>query len=305
VLTRIISPTPGGHVFQQTGTIFELILDIIKTKRLTKRYDDWKNIEKCPASWRPCFLTNRNYFRIHKTINVVSRVFTSHIGKNAPPHCGHVFQATGTIFEHFQDIKVLTRFYYSKNAPPPGGNVFQPTNTFFDLFQYIIGTNLLTKFHEDKTIHVASRVLTRENAPPPDGHVFQQTRTIFELIQDVIGTYVLTKFHENQTINLASMKKMPRPMAAIFLNKLEPFRQRPNRKNLRTKKIAPPPGGHVCQQTGRIVELVQEIIGTNLLTKFHDYRTINMASRVLTRQILTPHYRKRTITKAHHELKKR
>ncbi|KAH3771523.1 hypothetical protein DPMN_172845 [Dreissena polymorpha] len=43
----------------------------------------------------------------------------------------------------------------------------------------IIGTNLLTKFHEDWKINVASRVLTRRNAPPPGSHVFQPTGIIF------------------------------------------------------------------------------------------------------------------------------
>ncbi|KAH3824497.1 hypothetical protein DPMN_126334 [Dreissena polymorpha] len=57
----------------------------------------------------------------------------------------------------------------------------------------IIGTNLLTKFHEDRKINVASRVLTRKNAPPPGGHVFQPAGIIFKLIQDVIGMNLLTK----------------------------------------------------------------------------------------------------------------
>ncbi|KAH3832470.1 hypothetical protein DPMN_105758 [Dreissena polymorpha] len=46
-------------------------------------------------------------------------------------------------------------------------------------------------------------------------------------------------------------------------------------------KNAPPPGGHVFQPTGIILELIQNIIG-NLLTKFHEDRTKNVASRVLT-----------------------
>ncbi|KAH3746641.1 hypothetical protein DPMN_181051 [Dreissena polymorpha] len=83
-------------------------------------------------------------------------------------------------------------------------------------------------------------------------------------------------------------------------------------------KNAPPPGGHVFQPTGIIFNLVQDIIGMNLLTKFHEDQTINVASRVknapplgshvfqantkfhedwtitvasrvLTRQMLTPH----------------
>ncbi|KAH3892937.1 hypothetical protein DPMN_017073 [Dreissena polymorpha] len=73
--------------------------------------------------------------------------------------------------------------------------------------------NLLTKFHEDRTINVASRVLTRfyymyshirKNAPPLGRHVFQAKVTIFEFIQDIIGTNLLTKFHEDWKVNVAS-----------------------------------------------------------------------------------------------------
>ncbi|KAH3696331.1 hypothetical protein DPMN_083794 [Dreissena polymorpha] len=114
-----------------------------------------------------------------------------------------------------------------KNAPPLGSNVFQAKVTIFELIQDIIGTNHLTKFHEDRKINVASRVLTRKNAPPPDGHVFQPTDIIFELdrtinvasrvknappigshvfqanvtifvlIQDIIKTNLLTKIHDD------------------------------------------------------------------------------------------------------------
>ncbi|KAH3719701.1 hypothetical protein DPMN_062568 [Dreissena polymorpha] len=48
-------------------------------------------------------------------------------------------------------------------------------------------------------------------------------------------------------------------------------------------KNAPPPGGHVFQPIGIIFEHVQDIIGMNLLTKFHEDQTINVACRVLTR----------------------
>ena len=71
--------------------------------------------------------------------------------------------------------------------------------------------NLLTKFHEDRTVNVASRVLTRFyysririNAPPLGSHVFEANIIIFELIQDIIETNLLTKFHEDWTINVAS-----------------------------------------------------------------------------------------------------
>ncbi|KAH3877081.1 hypothetical protein DPMN_000937 [Dreissena polymorpha] len=99
-------------------------------------------------------------------------------------------------------------------------------------------------------INMISRVLTRKNAPPPSGHVFQPSETIFNLVQDIIGTNLLTSGH---TINVASREKCPTP------------------------------GDHVFQPSGTIFNLVQDIIGTNLLTKF-------LASRVLTRQIMTLHY---------------
>ncbi|KAH3789907.1 hypothetical protein DPMN_168097, partial [Dreissena polymorpha] len=137
--------------------------------------------------------------------------------------------------------KVLTR----KNAPPPGSHVFQPTGIILEHFQDIIGMNLLTKFHEDRTVNVASRVLTifyysrfRKNAPPLGSHVFQANIIIFEIIRDIIETNLLTKFHEDWTINVASREKCPAP------------------------------GGHVFKATKTIFELIQDIIGTNLQTKF-------------------------------------
>ncbi|KAH3800530.1 hypothetical protein DPMN_154163 [Dreissena polymorpha] len=111
--------------------------------------------------------------------------------------------------------------------------------------------NLLTKFHEDRTINVASRV---KNAPPPD----------------IIGTNLLTKFHVDRTKNVASRvltrKNAPppwRPYRAINVDFRVLARQRNN---------APPPGVHVFKATGT----------TNLQTKFHDDWKINLASRVLT-----------------------
>ncbi|KAH3865912.1 hypothetical protein DPMN_028959 [Dreissena polymorpha] len=112
-------PRPlGGHVIQANITIFELIQDIIC---LLTIFQDW-------------------------TINVASRVLTR---KN---------------FHEDQTInvasRVVTRFYYShimENAPPLGSHVFQANVNICELIQDIIETNLLTKFHEDWTIHVASR----------------------------------------------------------------------------------------------------------------------------------------------------
>ncbi|KAH3751532.1 hypothetical protein DPMN_186095, partial [Dreissena polymorpha] len=56
----------------------------------------------------------------------------------------------------------------------------KPTGTIFELVRDIIGTNCLTKFHDDRTINVASTVF-KKNAPPTD----------------IIGTNLLTKFHDD------------------------------------------------------------------------------------------------------------
>ncbi|KAH3888881.1 hypothetical protein DPMN_012924 [Dreissena polymorpha] len=153
----------------------------------------------------------------------------------------------------------------------------------------IIGTNLLTKFHEDRKINVASRVLTRKNAPPPRSHVFQPTGIIFELFQDIIGMNLLTKFNEDWTVNVASRvftrfyyshtRKIAPPLGSHTINVAS---------RVLTRKNAPPPGGHVFKAIKTIFELIQDIIGTNLLTKFHDDQTINVTSRVLTRKNAPP-----------------
>ncbi|KAH3845820.1 hypothetical protein DPMN_088110 [Dreissena polymorpha] len=129
-----------------------------------------------------------------------------------------------------------------KDAPPPGGHVFQPTVTIFELVRDIIGTIL--------TINVALRVLTRKNAPHTD----------------IMRTNVLTKFHDDRTINVAS-----RVLTSFYYSHI--------RENV------PPLGSHVFQANVTIFELIQDIIEFNLLTKFQEDWTINVASRVLTRQM--------------------
>ncbi|KAH3838109.1 hypothetical protein DPMN_111515 [Dreissena polymorpha] len=110
------------------------------------------------------------------------------------------FKATKTIFELIQGIigtNLLTKFHDDRKT-----NVTSRVLTRKIApplwWPYIIGMNLLTKFHEDRTINVASRV---KNAPPLGSHVFHANVTIFELIHDIIETNLLTKFHEDWTIN--------------------------------------------------------------------------------------------------------
>ncbi|KAH3769950.1 hypothetical protein DPMN_171229 [Dreissena polymorpha] len=166
--------------------------------------------------------------------------------------CGQVFLPVRTIFElnlYIQEVHNL------ENYPPLGSHVFQAKVTISELIQDINGTNLLTKFHEDQKINVASRVSTRfyyshiwKNSPPPGGHVFQPTDIIFEL------------FYEDRTINVAS-----RVLTRFCYSHI--------------RKNAPPLGSHVFQANVTIFELIQDIIETNLLTKFHEDWTINVASR--------------------------
>ncbi|KAH3848838.1 hypothetical protein DPMN_091221 [Dreissena polymorpha] len=109
----------------------------------------------------------------------------------------------------------------------------------------------------------------QKNAPPTGGHVFSPILTIFKLVREINKTNVLTNFHDDWAKIVTSR---------VF-----------------TRKTAPPTGGHVFQRTGTAFELNQHIIktniltnskvdrdfiGTKLLTKFHEDRTINVASRV-------------------------
>ncbi|KAH3739507.1 hypothetical protein DPMN_046159 [Dreissena polymorpha] len=174
-------PPPGGHVFQPTGIVFELVQDIIGMNLMTKFHEDL-------------------------TINVASRVLTrfyySHIRKNAPPLCSHVFQANVTIFELIQDINkknLLTKFHEDRTINVT--SIVLARKNAHPWRPYIIEINLQTKFHEDWTINVASRV---NNAPPLGSHVFQANVSIFEHIQDIIETNLQTKFHEDWTLNVAS-----------------------------------------------------------------------------------------------------
>ncbi|KAH3887439.1 hypothetical protein DPMN_011456 [Dreissena polymorpha] len=254
---------PSSHV-KLTGTIFELNSRIKETNVLTKFHENWAK-------------------------NVTSRVFTCfhfiHIEKNDPPTGGNVFSPIWTIFNLVRDINktnVLTNFHDDwakivtsrvKTAPPTGGHVIQRTGTTFELElnQHIIKANILTKFHENWAKNVTSRLFKcfhytcihiEKNAPPTGGHVFSPIY--------INKTNVLTNFHDD----------WPKFVTSIVF----------------TRKTAQPTGSHVFQRTGTTIELNQHIIKANILTnfeldrdiigtnltKFHNDRTINVASRVFT-----------------------
>ncbi|KAH3891041.1 hypothetical protein DPMN_015132 [Dreissena polymorpha] len=225
VITRKNAPPPSRHVFQPTGIIFELVQDITGMNLLTKK--------NAPPLGSHVFQANITIFtfiqdiieinlltEFHEdwTINVASKVLTIHLWKNAPPPGGHVIKATKSIFKLIQDIigtNLLTKFHDDRKINVTS-RVLTRKNAPPPWWPYIIGMNLLTEFHEDRTINKASRV---KNAPPLDSHVFQANVTIFELIQYINKTNLLTKFHEDWKINVAS--------------------------RVLTRKNDPPPGGHV------------------------------------------------------------
>ncbi|KAH3751410.1 hypothetical protein DPMN_185966 [Dreissena polymorpha] len=144
------------------------------------------------------------------------------------------------------------KFHEEINCKPP-------------LWPYIIKTNL-TKFHEDWTINVTLREKFPTHWQPY-----------------IIAKKILTKFHEDQTINVA-FTVLTRKKANQ--NHLSYSSRISNNWTINVTfgpymyyEKCPNPGGHVFQPTRTIFELVQDIIGTILLTKVHKDRTINVASR--------------------------
>ncbi|KAH3866177.1 hypothetical protein DPMN_029234 [Dreissena polymorpha] len=156
-------------------------------------------------------------------------------------------------------------------------------------------------FHDDWTKNVTSR----KTAPPPGSHVIQLTGTIFQLNSRIKETNVLTKFHENLAKDLTSrvftcfhyihIEKNARPFSnlsdiSIKTNLLINFQDdwaKIVTSRVFIRKTAPPTGGHLHEDwalnvTSTVFELDRDIIGTNLLTKFHEDRTKNVASRVFT-----------------------
>ncbi|KAH3866225.1 hypothetical protein DPMN_029284 [Dreissena polymorpha] len=299
---------PHLSCFQPTGTIFEILQDIIGknllTKVLTRFYFKTGTILKLVEDIiRTIFLIK---FHEDWTINVTLRL------KNASPP-DIIGANLSTKFHEDKTINSInkekctptdiigTTLLTKKNTPPPGGHVLQPTQTIFELVQDIIGTNLLTMFHDDwtrnmafriltrknapptwgpyiVTINVSSRVLTRKHAPPPSCHVFKATKTIFKL------------FHDDRKINVASRaltcKNAPPPSGFVFLPigiifELVQYIIGMNHvtKALTTFKYShiqtykgkcPALGSHVFQANLTIFKLIHDIIETNLLAKFHE-----------------------------------
>ncbi|KAH3772576.1 hypothetical protein DPMN_173917 [Dreissena polymorpha] len=124
----------------------------------------------------------------------------------------------------------------------------------------------MSKLYEDWEKNVSSEMFTcchyihrKKTAPLPGGHVFSLIMTIFKLVRDMHTT---------------------------------------NAKHVTSGVKKTPPGGHVFLPIQTIIELKCPIqvwkngppLGchTNHLSKFHEDRKINVASRVLTRKNAPP-----------------
>ncbi|KAH3874831.1 hypothetical protein DPMN_038084 [Dreissena polymorpha] len=301
--------TSRVHVILLTGTIFQLNSRIKVTHVLTKFHEHWATAV---------------------TFRVLTCFYYIHIEKNAQPTGGHVFSPIWTIFELVRHINktnskiVKSRVFTRKTAPPTGCHVFQRTGTTFELNQHldrhldkfifeqvtyferdrdIIGTNLLTKFHEDRKINVAFRVFTnkcgrtddgrtddgqrpvtkthlRKTAPFPWQPCFSTDWSLFQTLLTYLGKKVLTKCHDNWAQNVTS-----RVLTCFHYIHIE--------------KNSPPTGGNVFSPIWTIFELVREVNKTNVLTNFYDNWAKILTSRVFTRKtapLTGGHVFQRTVT---------
>ncbi|KAH3844653.1 hypothetical protein DPMN_086912 [Dreissena polymorpha] len=151
----------------------------------------------------------------------------------------------------------------------------------------IIKTNLLTKFHENPAINVAATALTRQIFMTHNGRQTIDKRHTITVHS--INSHVFTIYYGGHVFS---------PIWTI----IELFHN--DWVKIVTSRVntAPPPGGHLHKDWASNVtstvftsfELSRGINGTNVLTKFHEDQTINVDSRVFTRQMLTPHDGQRT-----------
>ncbi|KAH3716232.1 hypothetical protein DPMN_058951 [Dreissena polymorpha] len=159
----------------------------------------------------------------------------------------------------------------------------------------IIGTNILTKFHEDLTINVNDTVLTRQIFMTHNGKSKAQTKLPEN--QETRKTNVLTKFHEDWAKNVSSRlftcfhyihieKTAPSPGGHVFPPIMTIFKL--VRDSYKFDKTAPPPSGNVFSPIWTIFEIVRDINETNVLTKFHDDWAKIVTSRVFTRSTAPP-----------------
>ncbi|KAH3896002.1 hypothetical protein DPMN_020173 [Dreissena polymorpha] len=157
-----------SHVFQPTGIIFEITINVVSRVKNALHHCD-------------------HVFQVNISISnstVISRK--------------HMF------WPNFLKIGQKNVTFRIENAPPPGGHVFSSIWTIFKLVRDINETNVSTKFHDDwAKFHIKNTApptgghLHEDLASNVTSTVFTNFCTSFELSQGINGTSVLTKFHED------------------------------------------------------------------------------------------------------------
>ncbi|KAH3892491.1 hypothetical protein DPMN_016609 [Dreissena polymorpha] len=117
---------------------------------------------------------------------------------------------------------------------------------------------------------------------------FLPIQTIFELNSHIQKTYVLTKFHEHWTKNVTSTGFTCFHYINIEKTALPPGGHVFSQGYSHIRNTALPLGGHLHEDWASNVtstvftsfELSRGVNGTNVLTKFHEDQTINVASSV-------------------------
>ncbi|KAH3863133.1 hypothetical protein DPMN_026111 [Dreissena polymorpha] len=232
---------------------------------LTKCHEDLaKNVENCPTPDSHVFSLIKTIFKLNQNIHK-SNVLTK-------------FHDDWTKNFTSRETNVLTKFHedWAKNvssektAPSTCGHVFPLIMTIFELAKNVTSRVKMTPPPFGHVFLLIGTIfkLNHQNCPPPGGHVFSPIWTIFDLVQDINETNVLTKFHDAWTKMVTS---------GVF-----------------TRNTAPPPGGHLHEDwasnvTSTVFTSMTQFrtwsrYHINVLTKFHEDRTRNVASRVFTGQ---------------------
>ncbi|KAH3889152.1 hypothetical protein DPMN_013202 [Dreissena polymorpha] len=162
--------------------------------------------------------------------------------------------------------RLFTCFHYihiEKTAPTPVGHVFPPIMTIFELVRDIY------------------KIDAKNVTPRP---YFLLIQTIFELNLHIQKTHVLTKFHEDWTKNVTSthIENTAPPSGGHISIKPMFTKFHDDWAKIGTSRVntAPPPGGHLHE------DRVSNVTST-VFRSFELKQTINVASEVFTRQMLT------------------
>ncbi|KAH3774272.1 hypothetical protein DPMN_175648 [Dreissena polymorpha] len=220
----------GGNVFQQTGIIFELVQDIIKTNLLTKFNEDTTiYVASTVFTWQ-IFMTHNGRQTIDKRLRQNCQKIRKQDGSEAcllykytekDPPGGHVMMIIIMNVDDGDNDRSADAYNayddddaYDANAAADYDN--DDDNDMMKNETIRRYTSFAASDNDDDRKDKIDRDLTGNIKLPTGGHVFQQTRNIFRVGTDIIRTHVLTKFHEDWTIHASSKKSSPPPGDDVF-----------------------------------------------------------------------------------------